>query len=76
MDLKAQRAELAKAEYNSYDPENFPGSKGWLKNKQARRALDEFDSAHPEIIAANKADREKKEEAAYEGMSDFAKWGS
>ncbi len=76
MDLKVQRAELAKVEYNSYDPENFPGSKGWLKNQQARRALDAFDAAHPEILEANKAARAAKQDAEYEAMSDFVKGGS
>jgi len=76
MELTAQRAELAKAEYNSYDPGNYPGSKGWMKNKQARLALEAFDIAHPEILAANQAARGAKQAADYEALSDFAKGGS
>lgn len=76
MDLKAQRADLAKAEYNSYDPDHFPGSKGWLRNKQARIALEAFDAAHPDILAANQAARNAEQAADYEALSDFAKGGS
>lgn len=76
MELTAQRAELAKAEYNSYDPDNFPGSKGWMKNKQARQALAAFDAAHPEILEVNKSAKIAREQAEYEALSDFAKGGS
>ena len=35
-DLHSHRAELARREYNSYDSENFPGSKGWLMRLRER----------------------------------------
>ena len=61
--LAEQRAELAKKENYTYDPANFPGSQGWRANQLARRALSEFDAAHPEILAQIKADREAKDAA-------------
>ena len=76
IDLQGHRAELARREYNSYDPEHFPGSKGWMKNHEARKALAAFDLAHPEIVAANQAARITKQAAEYEGLSDFVKGGS
>lgn len=47
--LKGQRDSLVQAEYNTYSPDAFPGSKRWLANKAARDALAAFDAAHPEI---------------------------
>lgn len=47
--LKGQREALVQAEYNTYSPDAFPGSKRWLANKAARDALAAFDAAHPEI---------------------------
>ena len=62
--LRAQRKALVEAEYNSYDPEAFPGSPQWRKNKAARNALDEFDAAHPEVAAEIKAEAAAKKAAA------------
>ncbi len=50
-DLKEQRKELAEAVYNSYSPEDFPGSKAWRITQSHQKQLNEFDTAHPEIIA-------------------------
>lgn len=49
--LEGQRAKLVRAEYNSYSPEHFPGSRPWLRHQQDEKALQAFDAAHPEIAA-------------------------
>ena len=76
MDPAAQRAALAAAEYNSYDPEHFPGSKGWRRHQQARQALAAFDAAHPDFLAAAQMARQAKQAAEYDALSDFVKGGS
>jgi hypothetical protein len=63
MTLTETREQLVDAERYSYDPEDFPGSKGWRENQTARKALEKFDTEHPEIAAQAKADREAKEAA-------------
>ena len=55
-ELKAERQKLVDAEFASYNPENFPGSKGWWTNKRAADALAEFDAKYPEIAAEAEAD--------------------
>lgn len=59
-DLHAARKALVVAEYNSYSPESFPGSKRYMENMRAAKALDAFDAEHPEIIAAIKAAKAAK----------------
>jgi hypothetical protein len=75
MDLQADRRTLATTEYNLYDPEHFPGSRGWLAHDRAVRALQAFDAAHPEIVAALEVARAAADHARYEALSDFAKGG-
>jgi len=74
-ELRSERKRLAEAEFNSYSPENFPGSAGWRKNKIAKDALAVFDLAHPDIVAELKAEREATQKAKYDSLSDFAKMG-
>ena len=74
--LRDHRKALAEAEYNSYDPDNFPGSARWRKNKVDADALAAFDTVHPEIIEAIKAEKKAAEKAAYDSLSDFVKMGS
>ena len=74
--LKATRIQLVEAEFNSYDPDNFPGSKLWLANKKDAQALAEFDAAHPEIVAIFKAEKEAARQKRFDEMSDFARNGS
>jgi hypothetical protein len=74
--LEGQREALARAEYNSYDPDAFPGSAKWNANKRAADALAAFDEAHTEIKAAVDAARKATEQARYAALSDFAKMGS
>jgi hypothetical protein len=74
--LAGQREALAMAEYNTYSPENFPGSAKWRANKRAADALAVFDAAHPEIAAAKEADRQAAQKAKYDALSDFVKMGS
>ena len=68
------REELRIAEYNSYNPDNFPGSRGWRANQAARKALTDYDTAHPEVAAeitarkAAKAAAEKAYWASSEGV--------
>ena len=61
------REELRLAEYNSYDPDNFPGSRGWRANQAARKALADYDAAHPELVAeiAARKDAKAAAEKAY-----------
>jgi len=74
--LRQHREALAKQEYNSYDPEHFPGSRAWLANKKAANDLKAFDLAHPEVVASINAERIERQKAEYKGLSDFAKQGS
>ena len=55
-DLKKQRKELAEAVFYSYSPEDFPGSKAWCVTQSQQKNLNEFDAAHPEIIAQQTAE--------------------
>jgi len=55
-ELKAERKALVRAEIDSYSPEYFPGSAKWRENKRCKNAVDAFDSAHPEVLAAIKAE--------------------
>lgn len=45
--LKGKREALAIEVYNTYSPDDFPGSKRWLAHKRATDALAAFDAAHP-----------------------------
>ena len=58
--LKLDRQALADRAYNTYSPSNYPGSKAWRANMAAEAALEAFDAAHPEVIAAIKAARDAK----------------
>jgi hypothetical protein len=60
MDLHSQYAALVAAEYNSYDPSAFPGSRQWMANKKAAAALAAFEAEHPGIAAEVAAKREEK----------------
>jgi hypothetical protein len=55
--LMIERRTLANAASNAYSPENFPGSTAWRACRAAEKALDAFDAAHPEVLAAINADR-------------------
>ncbi|HEY1858678.1 hypothetical protein [Acidocella sp.] len=57
-DLIAEYQALRHTEESLYDPDNFPGSKAWLRHADARRACREFEAAHPEVIAAVKTARQ------------------
>jgi hypothetical protein len=57
------REELRIAEYNSYDPDDFPGSKGWWAHKRASDALRAYDAAHPEVVAEIAARKAAKDAA-------------
>jgi hypothetical protein len=61
--LAETRKQLVSDEYNSYSPDNFPGSKPWRVNYIARKALSDFDAAHPEIKAAIDADKAARDAA-------------
>lgn len=74
--LEGQREILCIAEYNTYSEDYFPGTRKWFINQDARKALEAFDAAHPEIVAAIDAARKAKDEADYEALSDFVKCGS
>lgn len=74
--LKTMRAELVIAEYNSYSPDNFPGSVLWTRNNNDFIALKEFDLAHPEIKSAVEAEHRAKRKKDYDAMGDFIKAGS
>ena len=74
--LRAQRLILSDAEYNSYNPDAFPGSRAWKANNIAAQALAAFDAEHPEIIAEIKAEQAAARAAKYAAMSDFVKMGS
>ena len=76
MTLREERSELARAEYNSYDEDAFPGSARWMKNRRDSDALAAFDAAHPEIIAELETERKAAQQARYDGLSDFVKSGS
>jgi len=73
---RGQRAALVTAEYNTYNPEAFPGSAEWRKNAAARDALDTFDAAHPELVAELEAEAKAAKQARYDALSDFVKNGS
>lgn len=71
--LRAERRKLVQADADSYNPDAFPGSAEWRKNKIARDTLATFDAAHPEVVVAIRAERPA---AKYDSLSDFAKHGS
>lgn len=73
--LRDQRKILAETEYNSYDPDNFPGSAGWRKNKKAADDLAIFDRNHPEILEQIRIEKKAANKAKYDSLSDFAKAG-
>lgn len=73
---RGAREKLATEEYNTYSANHYPGSKAWFRNSEAAKALREFDSAHPELIAELTAERNAKAKADYDALSDFAKAGS
>lgn len=62
--LEEKREMLASAEYNAYREDAFPGSKAWNIWTEAHKSLNEFDAAHPEIVAeiTRKANAKRKEE--------------
>lgn len=43
---------LRQTEQSLYGPDNFPGSKAWLRYDEARRATRAFEAAHPDVVAA------------------------
>jgi len=57
MNLKETRENLKNLADWSYDPNDFPGSKGWLECKARRDDLAKFDAEHPEIAAEAEAER-------------------
>lgn len=69
--LEGQREVLASADYNTYSPDDFPGSKRYNEHQKAEKALREFDAAHPEIKAALQA---KKDAETAERMKDVNIW--
>jgi len=73
--LRAERANLVKADADSYDPDARPGSATWRRNKADRDALKAFDGSHPEVVAAIRAEGEAARKVKYEALSDFAKLG-
>lgn len=62
-ELKTERASLNEKVFNSYSPDDFPGSKKWRITLAAQTALNDFDIAHPEIIAEFEAARNEKNAA-------------
>lgn len=74
--LEGQREALRIAESDSYSENHYPGSRAWMANQAARKALDAFDAAHPEIANAFKVARAAKAKADYDALSDFVKCGS
>ncbi|MBW2559447.1 MAG: hypothetical protein JRE40_01190 [Deltaproteobacteria bacterium] len=62
-DLTTKRQELHEAVFNSYSPDDFPGSKNWQITFSAQNELNEFDKAHPEIVAKIKAAKAAKDAA-------------
>lgn len=69
-------AKLKEAEYNAYDPDNFPGSAKWKYHKQLADKVSEFEAANPELMAELKAEKAAKESKRYNELSDFVKNGS
>lgn len=69
--LEGQREALASADYNTYSPENFPGSKRYNEHIVAEKALKAFDIAHPEIKAALQT---KLDAETAERMKDVNIW--
>lgn len=67
---------LKDAEYNLYDPENFPGSVGWQKHKIALDALEKFESENAELVEKHRLARKAEDDKRYEALSDFVKNGS
>jgi len=55
--LKEIRENLKNMSDWTYDPNDFPGSKGWTEHKAYRDALAKFDADHPEIAAEAEAAR-------------------
>ena len=68
--LADQRTILALNIEGSYSPDDFPGSRRWTICKGHQDALDAFDAAHPEIIAAIRAE----EKAAADEIAKNAGW--
>ena len=65
---RGERLALATALYNC-ERGAFPGSKAWQVERDAMRALQAFDDAHPEALAALRAEpREQTGEASLEGQ--------
>ena len=73
---EGQREVLRIAEYNSYSENHYPGSRAWMINQAARKALEAFDAAHPEIADAINVARDAKANADYDALSYFVKCGS
>ena len=59
--LYTERKGLVEQERNLYSPDYFPGSAGWKKHNAAWKALEAFDTEHPEIKAETKAQRKAKD---------------
>ena len=68
MSLHAERDALVQAESNSYSPDAFPGSRQWMINNQASKALAAFDAAHPEISAELQAKSDAERKASSEAF--------
>ena len=67
---------LDNAVSNSYDPEDFPGSKNWKIHHAARIKLEEFEKANPELVEDIRKSKKVRDDAAYDALSDFVKSGS
>jgi hypothetical protein len=61
---------------NSYDPDDFPGSKNWKIHHAAQQKLEEFEAANPELVESVRQSRRATDDAAYDALSDFVKNGS
>lgn len=62
-ELLAEHRRLCADDYNTYNANHFPGSRGWNIHQQAEQALREFNAAHPEVQAAKAAERQAKLDA-------------
>lgn len=65
-ELNQKRENLVVAVYNTYDPDNFPGSRAWRANVVAQQSLDNFDADHPEVLTAIEAEQAAERKAEIE----------
>lgn len=68
--LHATRTDLVDQVFGSYNPEHFPGSKGWRITRKLQNELDDFDAEHPEIVTKITEQRQAKDKQA----ADDAGW--